>query len=110
MDVQIGLHDKITAILNTVGMSGQPDDEVNRLVELATAELELRVGRRLSSGMSDEQLQEFEDLFDAGDEAGCGQFLKSNAPDTPQIVEECLGSVLADVETRLGAVFGLGVR
>lgn len=51
-------------------------------------ELEGRVGERLSVGLSDAQLDEFEALVDADNEDGASQWLTDNVPHYPQIVAE----------------------
>lgn len=51
-------------------------------------ELESRVGARLSIGLSDAQLDEFEALVDADNEDGASQWLTDHVPHYPQIVAE----------------------
>ena len=48
--------------------------------------LELRVGVRSLHGMSDEQLNEFEQLMDANDEAGALKWLETNVPNYKDVV------------------------
>ncbi|HEU5121843.1 MAG TPA: DUF5663 domain-containing protein [Candidatus Saccharimonadales bacterium] len=50
--------------LNDVGLSTLPDDQKRAFLQHVYEELELRVGTRLSDGMSDAQLQEFEAIID----------------------------------------------
>jgi len=52
-----------------------PDDHKQAFLEHLYEELELRVGTRLSEGMTDAQLAEFEKLIDAKDEKGAGMWL-----------------------------------
>lgn len=50
--------------LNDVGLTGLPDDQKKPFLQHVYEELELRVGTRLSDGMTDTQLQEFEAIID----------------------------------------------
>ena len=51
-------------------------------------ELESRVGKRLSAGLSDAQLTSFEVLLDADDNEGAARWLNTHVPRHPQIVAE----------------------
>jgi hypothetical protein len=51
-------------------------------------ELEQRVGERLSIGMSDSQLNEFEALVDAEDQEGATRWLTTHVPRYREIVAE----------------------
>jgi len=48
--------------------------------------LQLRVGRRLSAGLSADQLQEFQHLIDSGAESASTAWLETHAPDHVQVV------------------------
>lgn len=50
--------------LKDVGLDGLPEDQKKPFLQHVYEELELRVGTRLSDGMSDAQLQEFEAIID----------------------------------------------
>lgn len=50
--------------LQEVGLSGLPDDQKQALLEHIYSELELRVGTKLSEGLSDDQLAQFEAFVD----------------------------------------------
>ncbi len=83
--------------LATVGLGGMPDDQKKAFLEHLYEELELRVGTRLSEGMSDEQLSEFERLIDSNDEAGALKWLETNRPDYKQVVAEELEKLRQEV-------------
>src|SRR5262245_33777251 len=92
--------------LQSVGLGGMPDDQKKAFLDHLYEELELRVGVRLSEGMSDDQLAQFEKLIDANDEAGALKWLETNRPDYKQVVAEELEKlkqeVLANKDTILG--------
>ncbi len=50
--------------LQDIGLGGLPDDQKRAFLQHIYEELELRVGTRLSEGLSDQQLEEFEKIID----------------------------------------------
>jgi hypothetical protein len=83
--------------LQSVGLGSMPDDQKKAFLEHLYEELELRVGTRLSEGMSDDQLAEFEKLIDSNDEAGALKWLETNRPDYKQVVAEELEKLKQEV-------------
>ncbi len=55
--------------LTDVGMNELPEEQKKAFLQHIYDELELRVGTKLSDGMSDAQLEEFESIIDRKDEA-----------------------------------------
>ena len=54
--------------LQDVGLGNLPEDQKKLFLDHFREQLELRVGTRLSEGLSDEQLQEFESFIDRNEE------------------------------------------
>lgn len=50
--------------LQDIGLNDLPDDQKQAFLQHIYEELELRVGTRLSDGLSDQQLEEFEKIID----------------------------------------------
>lgn len=50
--------------LSDIGLGTLPDDQKRAFLQHIYEELELRVGTRLSEGLSDQQLEEFEKIID----------------------------------------------
>ncbi|HEY1085104.1 MAG TPA: DUF5663 domain-containing protein [Candidatus Saccharimonadales bacterium] len=50
--------------LKDIGLDGLPDEQKKPFLQHIYSELELRVGTRLSDGLSDAQLEEFEEIID----------------------------------------------
>lgn len=71
------LDDKFLA---DVGLNEMPEDQKKAFLQHIYDELELRVGTKLSEGMSDEQLEEFESIIDRKEEVVTA-WLEKNAPD-----------------------------
>lgn len=65
-----------------------PELVVRAWRETLDPELESRVGWRLTIGLSDAQLGEFEALVDADNEGGASRWLTDHVPHYPQIVAE----------------------
>lgn len=71
------LDDKFLA---DVGLAEMPEEEKKAFLQHIYNELELRVGTKLSEGMSDEQLAEFESIIDRKEQV-IEQWLTNHAPD-----------------------------
>lgn len=66
--------------LEELGLDKLPEDQKQAFLEHIYSQLELRVGTRLSDGLSDEQLSEFESFIDRDDEK-VRNWITSNVPD-----------------------------
>lgn len=66
--------------LKDLGLEQLPDEQKQAFLDHIYNELELRVGVRLSDGLSDDQLKEFESFVDR-DDAKVRQWVSVNAPD-----------------------------
>jgi len=65
--------------LQAVGLNDMPVDQKKAFLQHIYDELELRVGTKLSEGLNDDQLKEFENFMN-GDEAVITKWLDSNLP------------------------------
>ncbi len=52
------------SFLEAVGLSGMPEEEKENFLQYAQDQLEVRIGEKMSEGLSDEQLDEFERIID----------------------------------------------
>jgi hypothetical protein len=66
--------------LKDLGLDQLPEDQKQAFLDHIYSELELRVGVRLSDGLTDDQLKEFESFVDRDDEK-VRQWVSVNAPD-----------------------------
>jgi len=66
--------------LQEIGLNDLPEEQKKPFLQHIYDELELRVGTKLSDGMSDAQLQEFESIIDRKDEVIVARMAKY-APD-----------------------------
>lgn len=65
--------------LQDVGLGDLPDNQKQAFLQHVYGELERRVGTQLTEGMSDDQLDEFEDIIDRNS-AAVEAWLQANAP------------------------------
>lgn len=75
-------------LLDQLGLSALPSAEKSGLLKHIYETLEMRVGMRLADQMSNEQLDEFEQYFNAQDDAGAFKWLETNFPNYKDIVAE----------------------
>lgn len=68
--------------LKDLGLDQLPEDQKQAFLDHIYNELELRVGVRLSDGLSDDQLKEFESFVDR-DDTKVQEWVAKNAPDYP---------------------------
>lgn len=83
--------------LQELGLGALPAEEKNRMLNHIYETLEMRVGVRLASGMSDAQLDEFESYINKNDEAGALKWLETNFPNYKDVVAEELNKLKEEV-------------
>lgn len=84
--------------LEELGLGLLPDEEKDKMKAHIYETLEMRVGMRLASGMSDAQLDEFEGLMKNQDEEGALKWLETNFPNYKQVVAEELEKLKSEVK------------
>jgi hypothetical protein len=85
------------SLLQELGLGSLPDAEKNSLLKHIYETLEMRVGIRLADQMTNQQLDEFEQYFEAKDDAGAFKWLESNFPNYKDIVQEEFDKLKAEV-------------
>lgn len=73
-------------LLEELGLGELPQGERRLFLSHIYETLEMRVGVTLADQMTSEQLDEFEALFSAKDDAGALRWLTENFPNYPEIV------------------------
>jgi hypothetical protein len=76
------------ALLAELGLASLPEVERKALQKHIYETLEMNVGMRLADQMSNEQLDEFEQYFNARDDAGAFRWLETNFPNYKDIVAD----------------------
>lgn len=89
--------------MEEVGLAEMPEDEKRAFMQHAEEELEVRVGQGIGVNLSDEQMQEFEQITDL-DQAAI--WLEQNAPDfrvvIARVYENFKQEILAERQNILG--------
>jgi hypothetical protein len=91
--------------LTDLGLQNLPDDKKQKIVEQLQAELEERVGEKLIAGMSEEQMTDFEAIIDQ-DADTLQQWLETNRPDYPAVVEETLNEMKEELAHNRDVILG----
>lgn len=93
--------------LEDIGLADLPEDQRKPFLQHVYDQLEYRVGVRLSEGMSDEQLEEFESIIDRKPEV-VEAWVAQNAPDfinDPLYAKIQVASGLANGDSRIKAEY-----
>src|SRR3954470_2256454 len=85
------------SLLQEVGLGNLPETEKNTFLKHIYETLEMRVGIRLADQMSNQQLDEFEQYFEAKDDAGAFKWLETNFPNYKDIVQQEFDKLKAEV-------------
>lgn len=75
--------------------------DILTLTEQLNPELEKRVGVRLSEGLTDEQMAEFEQSLDSGEDDAARRWLEVNRPDYLQVTRGVTIELLDEVSERI---------
>lgn len=76
--------------IKEMGLSAMPEDKKQEFLNYIQEELEVRIGERISKGLTDEQLQEFDSLLGTEEAA---KWLEKNRPDYREIVNRCIAEM-----------------
>lgn len=97
--------DEDKALLTEFGIEGYNEDLQMELLSNYYETCDLRVGMMLEEQLNDDQLEEFEKLHDAGDDAATQAWLQSAIVNYDDIVAAETAAVKADIK-RTMAAFG----
>lgn len=101
--------------LNDLGLGGLPDDQKQAFLQHVLETLELRVGTKLSEGLSDEQLEEFEKLTPEPNDSpevaeqkqrSALQWLETNRPNYRQVVADELEALKNEIRQNADNILG----
>ncbi len=80
--------------LQEMGLSAMPEEQKQQFLAYAQEELEIRIGERISRGLTEVQLNEFDMITDQ-DEAT--EWLERNRPDYREIVERTIAEMKEEI-------------
>lgn len=81
--------------LQEMGLSAMPEDQKKSFLEYIQSELEVRIGIRISKGLTETQLSEFDSLTD---QAAVTKWLEENRPDYRTIVTRTIEEMKAEIK------------
>lgn len=84
--------------LKEIGLDGLPATEKNKMLAHIYETLEMRVGVKLASKMSDAQLDEFESYINKNDQKGALTWLEANFPNYKDVVADELNKLKKEVK------------
>ena len=80
--------------LQEMGLSAMPEGEKQKFLEYIQEELEVRIGERISKGLTEVQLNEFDMITD---QAEATRWLEKNRPDFREIVTRTIEEMKAEI-------------
>lgn len=86
------------SLLEEIGLGSLPNSEKDSLLKHIYETLEMRVGMRLADQMTNQQLDEFEQYFEAKDDAGAFKWLETNFPNYKDVVQQEFDKLKAEVQ------------
>ena len=85
-------------LLESIGLSELDDAAKRRILAKLYDALQLVVGRRLATGLSDSELEDFEEIIESGDDNLATQWLSIHRSDYRSVVRESLDYLLDELE------------
>lgn len=80
--------------LAEVGLAEMPEQERVAFLQCVAEELELRIGQKISDGLTDRQVEEFAGIKE---KAVAEEWLKRNKPDYPFVAKAVLEDLKAEI-------------
>ena len=80
--------------LQEMGLSAMPEQEKQAFLDYVLEELEVRIGERISKGLTEAQLNEFDMLTD---QTAIAEWLEKNRPDFREIVMRTISEMKDEI-------------
>lgn len=80
--------------LQEMGLSAMPEDQKQKFLDYVQEELEVRIGERISRGLTETQLNEFDMITDPMEAA---KWLEKNRPDYREIVNRTISEMKEEI-------------
>ncbi len=80
--------------LQEMGLSAMPEDEKQKFLDYIQEELEVRIGERISRGLTEVQLNQFDMITD---QAEATKWLEINRPDYREIVSRTINEMKEEI-------------
>ncbi|MBR3156812.1 hypothetical protein IKF20_00035 [Candidatus Saccharibacteria bacterium] len=89
--------------LQEMGLSAMPEEQKQKFLDYIQEELEIRIGERISRGLTEEQLNEFDMITD---QAEATKWLEKNRPDYREIVNRTIEELKAEIRANRARLVG----
>jgi len=89
--------------LQEMGLSAMPEDQKQKFLDYIQEELEVRIGERISKGLTEVQLNEFDQITD---QAEATKWLEKNRPDYREIVARTIEEMKAEIRANRHKLIG----
>lgn len=80
--------------LQEMGLTAMPEDQKQAFLDYVQEELEVRIGERISKGLTEAQLNEFDAIVD---QAEAAKWLEQNRPDYREIVNRTIEEMKEEI-------------
>ncbi len=80
--------------LQEMGLTAMPEDQKQAFLDYIQEELEVRIGERISKGLTEVQLNEFDQITD---QAEATKWLEQNRPDYREIVTRTIEEMKQEI-------------
>lgn len=90
--------------LQEMGLSAMPEDQKREFLEYIQEELEVRIGERISKGLTEGQLAEFDAITDQVEAA---RWLEKNRPDYREIVTRTVAEMKEEIRANRNKLIGV---
>ena len=89
--------------LQEMGLSAMPEEQKQAFLDYVQEELEVRIGERISKGLTEAQLSEFDAITDQVEAA---KWLEKNRPDYREIVTRTIEEMKAEIRANRNKLVG----
>ncbi len=90
--------------LQEMGLSAMPEDQKQAFLDYVQEELEIRIGERISKGLTETQLNEFDMITD---QAEATKWLQENRPDYREIVRRTINEMKDEIRENRAKIVGI---
>ena len=80
--------------LEEMGLSSMPEEKKQRFLDYAQEKLEIKIGERISEGVPEEKLREFDQMID---QSRAAEWLEENRPDFREVVKKTVDELKAEI-------------
>ncbi len=89
--------------LQEMGLSAMPEDQKKAFLEYVQEELEVRIGERIAKGLTEVQLNQFDQITD---QAEAAKWLEINRPDYRDIVNRTINEMKEEIRANHDRLVG----